>query len=168
MQVEAFKTAMIAHFLRWSEIVDAGRGQGLATSDQNVWKELGKKEEVQFRQEQREALGPAAFQQLRQFERTVPLKPVADAVAGATFDSPEPLTADRAETLVRVLANNSTRFKNGGQASLDDLDLSTALAQLEGALTPGQLAALQTSLAARDAIRKLNQSLAKAKKAGGN
>lgn len=83
------------------------------------------------------------------------------------FDS-EPLTADRAEMLIRVLANNSPRFKNGGQASLDDLDLSSALAQLEGALTPHQLAALQTSLSARDAIRKLNQSLAKARKAEGN
>lgn len=57
-QVEAFQTAMVAHFLRWSEIVDAGRGQGLAATDQNLWKELGKKEEVQFRAEQREALGP--------------------------------------------------------------------------------------------------------------
>jgi hypothetical protein len=166
-QVEAFKTAMIAHFLRWSEIVDAGRGQGLAAADQSVWKELGKKEDVQFREEQREALGPDAFLQLRQYERTAPLKPVADAVAGAVFDS-EPLTADAAETLIRVLANNSPRFKNGGRASLDDLDLPSALAQLEGALTPRQLAALQTSLAARDAIRKLSLSLAKARKAEGN
>jgi hypothetical protein len=78
------------------------------------------------------------------------------------------LTADAAETLIRVLANNSPRFKNGGRASLDDLDLPSALAQLEGALTPRQLAALQTSLAARDAIRKLSLSLAKARKAEGN
>jgi hypothetical protein len=165
-QVEAFQAAMIAHFLRWADVVDAGRGQGLAVTDQNVWKELGRKEEAQFRQEQREALGPGAFQQLRQYERTAPMKPVADAVAGAVFDS-EPLTAERAATLMQVLANNSGRFKNGGSASLDDLDLPSALAQLDGTLTPRQLTALQTSLAARDAIRKLNQSLVKARQADG-
>jgi hypothetical protein len=163
-QIEAFQTATIAHFLRWSETVDAGRGQGLVQADQNIWKELGKKEDAQFRQEQREALGPDAYQQLRQYERTAPLKSVADAVAGAVFDS-EPLTAERAETLMRLLANSSPRFKNGGSASLDDLDLPSALAQLETVLTPRQLTALQTSLAARDAGRKLTQAIAKARQA---
>jgi hypothetical protein len=160
-QIDAFQQAVLAHWMRWADIMEASRDQGVSPSDKQTWSALGKSESAQFRKEESEALGPELLLQLDQFERRMPMKPVADAVAGAVFDSGEPLSADRAAALVDVLANNSSSYGRGGKASLDDLDVPTAMTQLQVILTPRQLAALRSSLETRVAAHDLMQRIRK-------
>ncbi len=157
-QIEAFRQAVLSHWLRWCETVDVIRQQGLASNDPAV-KKLGTEEWARFAEETKAALGPVASEQLKQFSRAAPAKPVADTVGALVFDSGEPLRLDQSATVTAALANSSARFRNGGPVSLDDVDIPSVLTQLQGTLTPTQLDALRVSLTARQAGSRLNTLL---------
>ena len=160
-QIKKFEGAVVAHGLRASDVLDVAKEQGLPGRDQAV-QSFWKPENAQFIEDEKDALGSSAYQQFQQYERTEVVKSVADAVAGMVFDSGEPLSSQQAAALTQILANNSTKYQNGNAATLDDLNMATAVAQAQKILKPNQLAALQTSLTARTAVQKLNSLLASA------
>ncbi len=162
-QMTAFENVVVSHWVRWSDTADVFFDQHLAENDPVV-KAMAKTEWTRFTNEEREALGPDAFQQLQTFERQAAVNAATDAVAGLVFDTGEPLTPDRAAALTQTLAANSSAYKQGGRASLADVDATAVSAHLQNVLTPGQLEALQLSLAARKygpEIGKLLQEAAK-------
>jgi hypothetical protein len=162
-QFEGLQNAIAAHWLRWSEVVDVGREQGVAQADPK-WAELAKQEWAQYFKEAQAVIGADAVKELWQFERRAPAKAATETVAALVFDSGEPLTAKQAAALTEAMVQSSARFRQGGQVSLDDIDKPLVLEQLHGVLSPLQLAALQTSWTAREAGPRLTRLIAEALK----
>src|SRR5690606_22226331 len=126
------------HWLRLQDIVAAERKQGMSISD-SALATMRKEEFARFEQEQIALLGPAAFQEVKEYRRLLPVRTLANALAGNVFHT-EPLTAGQGEQTARILAENSARYRKGGAAKLDDIDVEIAFAQLQTVLTPGQYA----------------------------
>lgn len=163
-QIEGFRTAMIDHWLRWSDLVDVFAEQHLGSKDPIIGK-YGKEEQSRFAKDLEAALGPVAYQQFKEFSRTAPAKPVADTIGALVFDSGEPLSPAQAVQVTEALASESTRYQHGGAMTLDEIDPATVTAQLHGVLTPVQLSALQTALIARQSGPKLMATIAAAQHA---
>ena len=166
-QTEAFRQAVISHWLRWSETSDVFREQHLAQNDPVVQK-LGRAEWEQFTKESDAALGPAAAQALKEFNRIAPTKAASDTAGALVFDSGEPLRAEQAKVIIETIAANSVHYRKGGPASLDDVDIPIVAAQLKDVLTPVQLTALQTTLTARRAGAEVDTLIRAALQPSGN
>ncbi len=157
-QIANFESAVVAHWLRWSEVLAAARKQGLAAGDPG-YLALWKPEAAQFEQEEAAALGPSGFAQLKEYQRIAAPQAATDAVAGMVYDSSEPLTAEQGTALTAMLAQNSASYQKGGAASLGELDTEAVLKEARSILSSSQVAALQTSLTALAGGSKLDALL---------
>lgn len=101
---------------------------------------------------------------LWQYERRAPAKAAAETVAALVFDSGAPLTIKQTSALTGAILQNSAKFRQGGQVSLDDIDKPAVLEQLSNILTAEQLAALQMSWTARESGPKLTRLISEALK----
>jgi hypothetical protein len=72
----------------------------------------------QLRAAQSDLLGEAGYQQLQQYERTLPARDQANALAGALALTSTPLSAAQAEQITQIMANASSGYQNGGKADL--------------------------------------------------
>ena len=100
--------------------------------------------ERQFAEENRSArialLGTDGYQQLRQYERSLPVRSlIVDRLGGALAATATPLTARQGEQLTQVLANANSQYRSGGAAMKDTIDWDAVLAQAPGLLSATQL-----------------------------
>ena len=120
--------------------------------------QLGKEEYAQFRQEETALLGDQVIQELRQSERLAPVSELTDGVAGNAYLT-DTLSAQQADQLTQILANNSLSYQKGKIASPTDLDFPAVIAQAQTVLSSSQLEALQNLHDANLALAKLNTLL---------
>jgi hypothetical protein len=140
-QIVRFEDLSVNHFLRKQDIVATAQAENIPYSDPAI-AELEKQENRQFQDEIAGALGSQISGEFAQYQRTGPVSEVADALAGNTFFV-DALSAQQADQLTRILAENSAGYQSGGDASIDDLNIPAAFAQAQAILTPIQLAALR-------------------------
>jgi RNA polymerase sigma factor (sigma-70 family) len=112
----------------------------------------------------RDLLGESGFQEYTQYEATLPAQPLVNSLAANLYYSPTPLSAQEADQLTRIIAAQippSPRDSFGlPKVDAATLNWDNILSQAQGALLPGQVAALQ-SLRARAELDQLEQQGAK-------
>jgi hypothetical protein len=162
-QVASFEALETEHWLRVEDIIATARAQALRTSDP-VIVALHKEERTRFDQAQVALLGEAGFNELREYQRTLPARSLANALAGNVFYS-DPLTLQQGEQLIRILASNSATYTKGGPVRMADMELGTALAQVQTVLSPEQFAVFKRTYLASEAGQKLSPLLAASTKA---
>ncbi|MCX6068205.1 MAG: hypothetical protein NT121_21055, partial [Chloroflexi bacterium] len=88
---------------------------------------------------QRDLLGEAGHQQLLDHERTVGVRDMVNGWAGgAVVVARTPFTQQQGEQLIQILANASTRYRNGGNADVKNIDWDVADAQARAILSDSQ------------------------------
>jgi len=153
-QVDKFERLSIAHWMRMQDIVEGARDQGVSGSDSVVGLLQGQ-ENAQFEKEEASLLGEEAYQQLREYDRTLEARTLVSGVAGNVYYTSSPLTAEQGDQLAQILAKNSASYQQGGDAGPNDINLATTLSQAAEFLSPTQIAALKNSLWASDGSAKL-------------
>ena len=112
----------------------------------------------------RDLLGEPGFQKYTQYEATLPAQPLVNSVAANLYYSPTPLSAQEAAQLTRIIAAQippSPRDSFGlPKVDAGSLNWDNILSQAQGALLPGQVAALQ-SLRAQAELDQLERQGAK-------
>lgn len=86
-------------------------------------------------------LGSAGYNQFRQYYHDRAILPVVSDLAGATYATEHPLSADQAKQLIRALADSSAK-SDSGSAVEDSVDWGPAMVRAQAFLAPDQLAVL--------------------------
>ncbi len=90
-----------------------------------------------------ELLGPEGYRQFSDYERSLPMRSLAEDVAGSLAAGASPLSSDQVEQLSQILAQASPSYVRGGSAALGQMDWDQAFQQAGRVLSPPQLAALK-------------------------
>jgi hypothetical protein len=141
-EVTKFKSLAAAHMEAIVDILSSASTQGMQLNDPAVGT-LMKDENTQFDAAQKSLLGDAAYQQMQQLNRQMPVSGVAYNVATQVALTSTPLSTAQADQLTQILANSSTQYQNGGYATPNTINWPTALGQAQALLTPTQFQALQ-------------------------
>jgi hypothetical protein len=140
-QIGQLEDVETRHFQRLQDIVATAQSEKIPFSDPAI-AELGKQENQQFHREEEAALGEPLAQDVQQYDRTSAVRSLTNALAANIYFT-EPLTPQQGDRVTQILANSSAAYKKGGDASPNDLDLNSALAEIQTVLSPQQLAAGQ-------------------------
>jgi hypothetical protein len=161
-QIAEFESLETEHWLRVEDIVATARAGSLRPSDPAIVA-LHKEESTRFNQAQKALLGESGFNNLREYQRTLPARALTSALAGNVFYS-DPLTPQQGEQLTRILASNSATYAKGDVARMADLESGITLAQAQTVLSPEQFAVFKRTYLASQAGQKLSPLLAAASK----
>ena len=153
-QIAQYEWLETAYWLRVQDIAGAARDQKLSGSDPVV-QSLRKAEGEQFEREVAELFGRSSAEAIREFQRTLPVRTMANALAGNVYNTASPLTTEQGEQLTRILAANSAAYQSGHAASDRDVDVHATLAQVQSVLTPAQFDTFKTSFLAHRAGEEL-------------
>lgn len=140
-QIDRFEIMSENHYLRLRDISIAARQENLLNSDPAVRK-LYADEDQDFKQQEAGFLGDGLVNDMLAYERTVPVRSLTNALAGAAYIQ-VPLSADQGDQLTQILANQSVAYQSGHTAKTSDLNFPAAMQQARTVLSPEQLAALQ-------------------------
>jgi len=141
--------------LRARDIWEEGNAQGLSTADPTLW-QLMRPDYEKMRDAVTALVGEAGFQQVDQYNRSLVAHDFSTALVSALYYTDTPLTTQQATDLVGTIANLSPGYQQGHSAiDLYSMDWTSSYPQLAKALSPPQLAALQTVVDARQAYVKL-------------
>ena len=106
-----------------------------------------------------DVLGDTAYQQFQQYQRTQLVRTIAVGLAGAVYNTDTPLSAQQADQLTQILANNSPSYLQGGTALPNSVNWNAALTQAQYFLTPQQLAALKNEAAILGGAGAINPAI---------
>jgi hypothetical protein len=137
-QMEKFEDLLAHRAEGWMDLQAAFSSQGIALTDPVVgqsWKELND----QFQSAELALLGPAAYAQAFDYNRSAAARDMVDNYAGgAVVVVGEPFTPQQGEQLVSIIANASESYRNGGEFDSQNIDWATVEANARPILTPGQ------------------------------
>ena len=114
-QAARFSEAQLAADQRALDIKAAAVAQGLPLDDPGI-ASLLKQSGQELQQAQTDLMGPEGYQQLAQYDRTLPIRSFVDTLGGALAFTDAPLTAQQADQLVQQLAGASSSYTDGGVA----------------------------------------------------
>jgi len=121
---------------------------------------LARQSAEEFQAVQIELLGADDYQQLRQYERSLPVRTlIVDRLGGELAATATPLTAPQAELLTQALANASSRYQKGGVASKDTINWEAVLAQTPGLLSAAQLETFKATVVREQISNKIFNAL---------
>ena len=168
-----FKEIMAAGTTRSADIAAAADAQQLARTDPAV-AALRDQSEKQTQTELVALLGERSYAELKEYDRTIPVRGLADGLA-VQLAAVEPLSAKQADGLTRALATASAAFRKGGYATSADVDWASVDEEAKAILTPAQFAIWQQGTAhnlyggsRQDVeLRKLYEQTVKATKPAG-
>jgi hypothetical protein len=92
-------------------------------------------------------LGEAGYQQLQDLKRAAPVSYLVGQVGAAVAATVAPLSADQGARLTQILADASSSYQTGQEATLTTVNWDAALARAQGILSDPQLMALRTTIA---------------------
>jgi hypothetical protein len=161
-QVRQFEALLEDHYLRYFDLVETARAQGIPFDDPAI-AQLSKEEDARFSAAKTAALGSQLAKAVNEDQRTASVQGLADAVAGSTYFT-QPLGADQADQLTQILANNSTSYTNGGAAKVVDVNMASALTQAQSVLSTEQLAALKNLYDGNQSLKAYELALTAATK----
>lgn len=113
------------------------RAGKLSLQDPNAGK-LWTQVDLDFTAGAKAVLGEAGFQQLQDFERTLPAREIVRSMAGEAAVYGQPLTADQAERMTRILAEASADYRRGAKASSNFIEWDRVDAQAREVLSAVQ------------------------------
>jgi hypothetical protein len=114
-QAAALENAQLAAAERALDIKAAAEGQGLTSDDPGV-RALLKQSDDELGAAQTALLGSDGYQQLQQYERTLPVRSYVDGLGGALAFTDAPLSPVQADLLVQQLADAEAAYQNGAPA----------------------------------------------------
>ncbi len=144
VQVDQFKALLVAKLGREGDLAEYARAQGARPVDPDV-RALDGQADAEFAAQVRATFGEATYAALQHFDETGAARELTDQLSSALAPTATPLSADQADQLVEILANNSRT--PDGRISSDPraLNFEAAMAQAQGLLSPPQMAALRQS-----------------------
>jgi len=148
-QVNEFKALLTANLVREGDLREIARSQGIRPVDPDVQAletEAGKELANQIRT----TFGDSTYQAFQYFNETGPMRELASHLTTALAPTTTPLSADQAEQLVEILANNSRTQEGRVTGNPQALNFDAAIAQAQTVLSPPQLVALRQVHASRD------------------
>jgi hypothetical protein len=116
---------------------------------QDLVKQANKQQEDSLRT----LLGDAGVQQLQTYERTLPLRNVANTLADSVYFTDTPLTAKQADQLTEIVVQTLRNSK--GEGNLGTINWPAVLAKSPTVLTPVQQAALSTMVEQAEVGKKV-------------
>ncbi|HKB58251.1 MAG TPA: hypothetical protein VKC51_11760 [Lacunisphaera sp.] len=160
-QIERFKDILVTEAENAMDLKSTMRARGLAETDPAV-QTLRNQSEEAMRAAKRELLGEAGYQQLVEFERTMPTREFVGGLAASLVFSGDPISATQANQLTQILADASEAYRNGAQATSprpdlngpilarqparESVDSERLLAQARTALSPAQYATFEAEI----------------------
>jgi hypothetical protein len=134
-----------------------------STPDGQAAAELLRQNDAAFQEAATALLGPAGYQQILQYERTLPVRDAVDGLGNNLAASQAPLTPEQADQLTQALASASSPYQNGGVARAGNfIDWDESVAQAAQILSPPQLATLQAQVAPAQSMRQLRATVREA------
>ena len=163
-QIERIETLITDHNAETMDTLIAANAQGLVGSPSvNA---MLKEQEGQFTAAATALLGEAGMQQFQNYQRAGAVENMVQSVANDVAMSSTPLSGPQAAQLTQILANASSSYQSGGEASQATVNWGAALAQAQGILSPAQF----NSLKSQYQQTLINQDVGQFRKAefGGN
>jgi hypothetical protein len=162
-EIRTFEEQETDHWLRMEDIVATARAKALGPTDP-VIVALQKEETIRHGKMQWAMLGEEGFKAFREYHRTLPARSLANALAGNVLYS-DPLSAQQGEQLTQILASNSASYSKGGPVKAADINVTTALNQIQTVLSPEQFSVFKKTYLASQAGDKLKPFLTTAQSA---
>jgi hypothetical protein len=126
--------------------------------------QLLKRNADSFHAEAAAVLGDEGFSRLEQFERALPVEPLANAVVGALASGDSPASVEQSDQLLQILAEASVPYQKGKTARQNSIDWKQARSRAAGVLTPAQMTLFQFSVGDLQASKEFHSTLATAAK----
>jgi RNA polymerase sigma factor (sigma-70 family) len=151
-QVGEFERIRSDNVQAQSDIFREGLAQGLPKGDPIV-QELIKQANTRQDDSLRALVGDDGVQQLQTYERTLPLRNVANTLAGNVYFTDTPLTPKQAEQLTQVVTESMS--KPAGSPTLGAINWEKVLVKAPAVLTPAQLETLATMVEQAEVGKKV-------------
>lgn len=151
-QIAEFERIRGDNVLAQSDIFREGLAQGL-TKDDPIVQELIKQANKRQEDSLRALLGEDGAQRLQTYERTLPLRNVANTLAGSVYFTDTPLTPEQAEQLTQIVIESMSRPP--GSATLGAINWEKVLAKAPAVLAPAQVEALATMVEQAEVGKKV-------------
>lgn len=107
-----------------------------------------------------EVLGPGGYEDLKNYQRALPVRTFVGKIAGAATLAGLPMSVQQVETLTDFIAQTDPEYVAGGRANLQRVDWKQTEAQARAILAPEQMKFFQTSPIG-SANRQLKEELSK-------
>lgn len=140
------------------DINAAGDAKGLAHDDPDL-ERMRDDAEKQLSAGEAALLSPAQLRELADYGRTLQAQQAVQIFAGRSVVAGMPLTLQQTDELTVWLANASSSYQQGGNATFDTVDWSQALAEAASIITPQQLRLLRTLVEVQTSAGQLNRYL---------
>lgn len=160
-QSDRFKDILVAAAESAMDLNSTMRARGLAETDPVVLT-LRKQAEDAMHAAQRELIGEAGFQQLGEYERTLPMREFVGGLAASLVFSGDALNASQANQLTQILAEANEAYRQGARAASpypdwggaisarrparESIDSETLLARVRTVLSPAQYVAFEAEI----------------------
>jgi len=136
-QIDQFETMMTEHWQDTADVKAVAELEKLKDDDAEV-AQLRTKANDTLEKNEKALLGNDGFQQLQEFERTLPARDFVASVATQLYHTNTPLTGDQAQKLTNLLAENNQAYKKGGKIDLAETDWQTVRDKLVTVIGPGK------------------------------
>ena len=173
-QTEKFNDLMAEHTARLLDLKLTARAQGITEPDQ-ANATLIQQADERLSAAQLDLLGDAGYQQLQEYERTLPVREQAGMLAGALALTDTPLSTQQAEQITQIIANASKGYQGGGRADMpmpgngelltplmlahqavaETIDWGAVLTQARGVLSESQFALFEASVTKDQSVVRL-------------
>jgi hypothetical protein len=118
--------------------------------------DLMQQADASFQSSATDLLGADGYKQFDAYARALPMRSMADDLAGALATGANPLTPDQLDQLTQLLAQSSASYAKGRPANPGQIDWTQALQQAGSLLSPPQLSAFKAAVGVRRAGPQLN------------
>jgi hypothetical protein len=141
-QIDHLKTLIVNDLEAQLDLRSTAQSQGLRNDDPAIVKERDQ-QKADLQAAEQALLGPEAYAAYNAATRTEPLRGAVGQIAYMTQFSAAPLTGSQSEQLLELMAQSSSDYRGGKEASTKTVDWDAVMAQASGFLAPSQLATLQ-------------------------
>jgi hypothetical protein len=141
-QIDRLETLIVNDLENQLDLNSTAQAQGLSNDDPAIVKER-EQQTADLQSAEQDLLGPDAYDGFHTATRAEAIRGTVEQVAYMTQFSATPFTGDQSEQLVQLMAQASSDFRNGKDATVSSVDWDTVMAQAPTFLTPSQVATLQ-------------------------
>jgi hypothetical protein len=141
-QIDRLETLIVNDLESQLDLNSTAQAQGLSNDDPAIVKER-EQQTADLHSAEQDLLGQDAYDAFHTATRAEAIRGTVEQVSYMTQFSANPLTGDQSEQLVQLMAQASSDFRNGKEATSDSLDWDTVMAQAPSFLAPSQVATLQ-------------------------
>jgi hypothetical protein len=141
-QIDHLKTLIVNDLEAQLDLRSTAQAQGLGNDDPVIAKARDQ-QKADLQAAEQALLGPDAYPAFNAAIRTQPLRSAVDQIAYMMQFSSAPLTGSQSEQLLGLMAQSSSDYRGGRDASTKSVDWDAVMAQAPAFLAPSQLATLQ-------------------------